>query len=225
VRSYCPATDFCGGIKSISGTATIQSNYIGGVPSARSTAILLTDSARATGTVIINGNTLDGGGSSVNLGSLVSSAIVVRSTAANLSVGRVRNNILGSGQNKQRYNVYEEADDGQTAHLAALDNNAFYHRAPAQQDAAYRYVGLNGATSILFPNLKTGVLVPANEGNTNADPKFTDSNPPLHIDTSSPLVNAGISTVAVTSDLAAKDIDGDSRKLGTGVDIGADEQR
>ncbi|MBX3234388.1 MAG: hypothetical protein KIT84_38180 [Labilithrix sp.] len=217
---FCSSRDFCGGVKS-TGALVLHSNWIGGAYAPQSAAVLL--EGTTGGLVIVNGNTLDGGGIGGGIvgSDTISAAVVVRSA---LTVGRVRNNLLGSGSGTTRYNVYEDRNsNGQSAHLEALYNNAFYHtNVSGHADHAYRYIKDGAVVDLAFTELK-GIVTPQDENITIVDPFFTDAAvPKVHIDPDlSPLVNKG----RADAEAPPKDIDGTGRVKGERMDIGAHEAK
>ena len=78
----CAGSNWCGGIVSRSGTATITNNVVFGPGAAPlSAASMLTEAEVPSGSIVLNSNLLDGGGSGA--GGSVSAAVVLRIGACN----------------------------------------------------------------------------------------------------------------------------------------------
>lgn len=217
LAATCPqgaGVNFCGGIFSQGSTTTIVNNVVLGGSGPKTCAVLLADGEVGVGAVILNGNTLDGAGNAGGDGT-VSTAVALRITAGtSAALGKVRNNILLGGLNKNRYGVYEESSPGKTVRSAALDNNDFWNAGTARDDFAYRVWTGNGATDLTFAQLAQ-IPSPVPAANVSVDALVNAS---YHIPQNSPVVDKGTSTEA-----PSKDIDGDNRPKGAAVDIGADE--
>ena len=209
-------TGFCGGIHSQGSTTTIINNVVLGPKGAKTCAVLLEDGEVGVGSVILNGNTLDGAGNGGTDGTL-STAVALRINAGtNATFGKVRNNILLGGLNKGRYGVYEDAPAGKTAHFVALDNNDFWNAGTPRSDFAYRSWNGTAGTDVLFAQLGTVTGV-APSDNLDVDPLLDAT---WHLGATSPVIDQGTPTEA-----PSRDIDGESRPKGTEIDIGADEAK
>jgi hypothetical protein len=212
---------FCGGIQSLSSTTIITNNVVLGVNGPRSCAVLITEAEQAAGIVVLNANTLDGAGSGP-ASSSISTAIAIRigncgSCGNNAVIGKVRNNILLGGTNQNRFGIFEDGLSNKTSHLAALDNNDFWNAAATSRvDFAYHVWDGNAAEDLTFAELGT-LTTPVPSANFNLDPLLDAT---YHLTSASPCVNKGTTTEA-----PARDIDGDSRPKGTGIDVGADESK
>ena len=215
----CPtsaAGSFCGGIHSLGSTTTIVNNVVRGAKGPRTCAVLLTDGEEGLGTVVLNGNTLDGGGNAGPDGS-VSAAVALRiSQGMSATLGKVRNNILLGGSNKNRYGVFEDATAGKTARTVALENNDFWNVGVPRNDFAYRVWNGNAGTDVTFAQLGT-IPAPVPSGNLGVDPLLDAT---YHLTVTSPMIDKGTSTEAPLDDL-----DGNSRPKGAAIDIGADEAK
>lgn len=220
VGSCLQPVNWCGGIVSLSATATITNNVSFGVIAPKSTGLMAWEAEMAAGELVVNGNWLDGAGQASGNLSSVSTAVAVRtSIGVNASVGRFRNNVLVGGSSKNRYGVYEDQGNvqGQNAHPDALENNDFWFPplVTATNDVFYRdWNGSTGTdvTTIAGVNALAGFTVGANFA---ADP-MADAT--FHLQAGSPCVDAGTLLDAPTTD-----IDGDGRPKGQGIDVGPDE--
>ena len=213
------APNFCGGIVSLSSTSVITNNIIRGVKGPRSCAVALVEAEKVAGAVVLNGNTLDGGGSGPTVG-LVSAAVTVRTGVGTNSIfGNVRNNILLGGSNKSRYGVFEDSVAGKTARPAVLENNDFWNPplASPTSDFAYRQWVAGVGTDVPFANLTTKLTALAPKDNLGVDPLFGTG---FHLQTTSPVIDEGTPTEA-----PPRDMDGNARPQGAAVDMGADEAR
>ena len=207
---------FCGGIRSQGSTTTIINNVVLGAKGPRSCAVLLEDGEVGVGAVILNDNTLDGAGLGAIDGTL-STAVALRINAGtNATFGKVRNNILLGGLNKNRYGVYEDPPTGKTAHVVALDNNDFWNAGTPRNDFAYRVWNGTSGTDLTFAQIAM-LSTAAPAANLNVDPLLDAT---WHLAVTSPLIDKGTSTEA-----PSRDIDDDNRPKGTAVDIGADEAK
>lgn len=219
LAATCPpgaSVNFCGGIYSQGSTTTIVNNVVLGGSGPKTCAVLLTDAEVGVGAVILNGNTLDGAGNSGSDGT-ISTAIALRiSVGTSAALGKVRNNILLGGLNKNRYGVYEDSSPGETVRSVALDNNDFWNAGAPQNDFAYHVWNGSVATDLTFAQLAQ-LPSPVPAANLSVDPLVNAS---YHIPQNSPVVDKGTATEA-----PSKDIDGDNRPRGAAVDIGADEAK
>lgn len=212
----CAGDAWCSGIRSDQGALVIESNIIRGARAVNAAAIVVAAIEGASPPAVsINGNTLDPVGNATD-GISVSAAIALENHAdVDVSVGKVRNNILLGGNNALRYGIYE-SKFGAKIHLAALDNNDFFHvpRQSADNDFAYHYYE-GTAQSLTFAQMGT-VTLPAHTANLNVNPKL---DPSTYLLTSgSPMIDKGTATEAPT-----RDVDGETRPKGQALDIGADE--
>jgi len=212
-------SEYCGGIRSASSTSTITNNIIAGVMADRGVGVLLQEIVVPGGKVILNGNTIDAAGN----GSF-SAAVVVQIGVCNTCgytgrVGSIRNNIFIGGASVARFGVYEDAPIGKEEHPEALENNSFFISSPKASDHLYRLFDgsmsnfLNSISQV--NNLKGSVPSMIVANNISGDPQLDMT---YHLITGSPAIDRGTSTEAPTDDL-----DGQTRPLGLGVDIGADE--
>lgn len=210
------AGNFCGGIVSRGSTATLTNNIVFGVKGPRSAAVLLTDGEGGVGDVIVNANYLDGAGNG-GADTTFSAAIALYLNQGNTGTfGKVRNNILLGGTNKNRYGVYEEQMGGKTAHLAAIENNDFWNAGTPKNDFAYRTWNGAATADVTFAQLST-VTTPTPTANIASDPLVDAS---FHLAPNSPCINKGTLTEA-----PGRDIDGDQRPKGNVIDIGPDEAK
>jgi len=218
----CAGSNWCGGIVSRSGTATITNNVVFGPGAAPlSAASMLTEAEVPSGSIVLNSNLLDGGGSGE--GGSVSAAVVLRIGACNTCgfngvVGRIRNNILLGGSTPNRYGLYEETTAGKTEHPQFLENNDFFFPGAARNDNLYRYwngaVGAPIATLVGVNALGAPSTV---SSNISVDPVLSST---FHIDPASGCVDK-----ATATDSPTKDFEGDSRPKGGVGDIGPDEAK
>jgi hypothetical protein len=213
--------EYCGGIRSASSTSTITNNIIAGVMADRSVGVHLLEAEVPAGKVILNGNTIDAGG-----GGSMSAAVVVQigicgTCGFNGSVGSIRNNIFLGGTSAARFGVYEDAPVGKQQHPQALENNLFFISSPKASDHLYRLYDGSTATflnSIMQVNNLKGSVPPMIVGNNVTGDPVLDMT--FHLTSGSPAIDRGTSTEAPVDDL-----DGQSRPLGIGIDIGADETK
>ncbi len=205
---------FCGGIASLSSAAIIRSNVVRGPAGPRTCAILLAEDETPAREVIVNGNTLDGGGGAEGDASMSAAIVLVNRTGTAVTLGKIRNNILLGGDNYQRYGVYEEMTEGHTAHPSALDNNDFWNPPPARADYAY-HLWTGTALKVAFADLQTKLTTPIPIANISVDPQLTTD---FHVPVTSPVIDQGTPTEA-----PLKDMDGQGRPKGAAIDIGADE--
>jgi hypothetical protein len=220
--SCTQSTRFCGGLNSESSKMTITNNVIHGVDAPLSSGVHLAEFEVPAGDVIVNSNTLDGGGTS---SSIRSAALVVEIGSCTTcgfvaKVGRIRNNILTGGAGQERYGLWEEAPATRTQHPDFLENNLFFIQSPTASDHLYRYY--DGSTATFFDtiaevnNLKSlATLIGGAANNVEGDPMLDSTN---HLGAGSAASDKGTATEAPTDD-----IDGESRPQGAGYDIGADE--
>jgi hypothetical protein len=213
--------EFCGGgIQLASTAATITNNVVLGVKGNVTAALSLsTPEGGAPVDAVINGNYFDGAGIGAGIAT-ASAAVSLRIGGGNNGVvGRLRNNILMGGGNKDRYGVYEEHVFGKTCHPEAFDHNdIFFSTLGGTTDVVYHFDdgSAGSGTDRTFSQMQAsaiGSFTPAN--NLNADCLVSAT---FHLGASSVCGNAGVATEA-----PAKDIDGDSRPIGAAVDIGPDE--
>ncbi|MBI4950598.1 MAG: hypothetical protein HY908_01060 [Myxococcales bacterium] len=203
-----------GGIESEGSTAVITNNVVLGVPSRRSTAVLLADCEGACqiGQAIVSSNTLAGGGALAN-GS-ASAAIVFKTWKAgqNVVVGRVRNNVLVGGDGQNSFAGYEDVGvSGSSCQPQFFENNDLF-------DAAALYYLWNGTVGSLLTSIgNVNGSVNGAAGNLNVDPALDATG---HLTPGSPCIDAGVLTPGETP---TTDVDGDARPAGAGPDIGADE--
>ncbi len=227
VGTCTQATTWCAGIASSGGSQTITNNVVYGPRGFRTAAVFLVEAEQPAGTVKVNGNYLNGGGtggSSTGGARNVSSAVVVAigpCTTCGLKgmVGRIRNNILDGGINLDRFGVREDPAQNKTTTVETLDANDFWFSTNlfGRNDTLYRQVGQFG-TPI---DIKSTVVLD-NGSSPNASLSLNED--PLidatwHLGSRSGCIDAGIATEA-----PAMDFDGDPRPSGQALDIGADER-
>lgn len=212
----CAGDAWCGGIRSDQGALVIESNIIKGARAGLSAAVKLVVIEGAGPVVSLNGNTLDAVGDGSDTGSTSTAIELENQTANDVSVGKVRNNILLGGINATRYAVYENKT-GKQVHLVALDNNDFFlsPRQISSGDYAYFYWNGSAANPYTFAQL-SNVTSPTPVANLNVNPNLDTST--YLLKSPSPVVDKGTPTEA-----PKKDIQGDSRPKGQGIDLGADE--
>jgi hypothetical protein len=213
----CPSPSFwCGGIESEGSISTITNNVVFGMSAPRSAAIYFSDGEVPFGEIVINGNTLDGGGAT-GAGQSISSAITCRTNqGTNAIVGRIRNNILLGGKATNRFGGYEDDQtNGRTCQPEAWENNDVWF--PAQMgavDNAYRrWTG--GGMSVLLATVADLDMQAWASNTLGVDPMLNGT---WHLGMNSMCINAGIMAEA-----PSMDFEGDARPAGGGVDIGADE--
>ncbi len=218
------ASNWCGGIASQSSTSTITNNVVFGLTAPRSAGVMLAEAEQPAGLVILNGNTIDAGGASVSTGNTTRSAALVSrigscGTCGFAGVnGHVRNNVLRGGKGSARFIVFEDAPSGKTTHPQIFENNLLFFPTPAAASdvlygewsgSATQNVTTIGAVNALsFGGATFG-------SNITGDPLLDTS---FHLGTGSPAIDKG-----TASEAPAKDMDGDARPKGAGIDIGADE--
>lgn len=221
------ATSWCAGIVVAGGSPTITNNVVFGPKGFRTAAIVLAEIEQPAGTVIVNGNYLNAGGTtntSSGTQRSQSAAVLVAigpCTTCGLKgeIGRIRNNILDGGLNQDRFGVREEPAQNRTQTVEILEANDFAFTANLQfrNDTFYRQVSSFGTPidikSIYL--LNNGDAPPANvniEGNPALDATW-------HLTAQSPCIDMGVGTEA-----PSKDFEGDPRPAGAGIDIGPDER-
>jgi hypothetical protein len=213
---------FCGGLKTNSATATITNNIINGFDAPRSAAVKLQEVEQAIGAIILNGNYLNGQGSSS--GSAVCAALTMNHVncggcGVNAIFGDVRNNILDGGVCASPFGVYEAKSNNfptKTAHPHAFTHNdVFFSKGGG---TGYRFWDGASGTPVVDP-LQAGALpFPAQTvigSLLAADPKIDGT---FHLNGGSPCIDAGTATQAPSFD-----IDGDVRPDNNAFDIGPDE--
>lgn len=212
---YCsnPKSAPCGGVLATNASLDIESNYIGGVTAAASFAILITATDTKSTDATINGNFLRGGGIGTPVAGSIGAAIGLKlaAGAASHTPGNVRNNILEASASTTRYGVYEVNDAGAKGHLAALSYNDFWN-----VDVFYSAWDGNSATTYTSSNF-ANIPVSEHINDINLDPALTADG---HLANGSPCISAGIKT----SEILSTDIDGQTRPVGSGTDIGPDER-
>ncbi len=221
----CASTNFSGGLQSESSTSSIVNNVIRGVDSPRSVGVMLAEFEMPAGTVVLNGNTIDGSGPSPNTagGSRSHAMVLTIGTCTmcgfNARVGRIRNNVLLGGAAPDRFGVWEEAPSGRTQEPEAFENNLLWLGAsPSGASALYREWGGNQPTLHRTLAAVNGLSIPSGNvsGNLEGDPLLDAT---YHLGAGSPAMDAGTATEAPPDDM-----DGDARPKGAAVDIGADER-
>lgn len=218
---------WCAGIASASATLVITNNVIYGPKGNRTTGVLLTENEVPAGQVVLNANSINGGGIGGNPSGTTrteSAAVVVSIGQCNNCeftgvVGRVRNNILDGGGNQNRYGVREDPPQGRSARVDLLEANDiwFVQGLPNRNDVLYRQVA-TGSTPIDIKSLVVlnQMTTPLSQKNKAEDPLIDGT---FHILAGSPCINAGVATEA-----PSVDFDGDARPAQGVVDIGADER-
>lgn len=213
-------THFCGGVYSISSTSEITNNIILGIDAPRSAGVYLTEEEVPVGTVILNSNYLDGGGSDEDGNLSAAVAMFLGGCCGNNgSVGRIANNILSAGDGDSRYGVWENNASGKTMHPEWLYNNDFFVELDDSPTAYAYYRFWDGAvysdkTTIDAVNQLSSVLGTVGN-NIDADCNVDNT---YHLQDGSPCIDAG-----TAYDAPAFDFDGDARPTGDAHDIGADE--
>jgi hypothetical protein len=219
----CRTASLCGGINSLSSTTTITNNVVFGANATNSVGVRLMEAEIPSGVVILNSNTIDGGGTSS--GNSTSAALRVEIGPCNACgfngfVGHIRNNILQGGVADERFAIYEAAPAGKTQHPDILENNDLWVSPPlGNADALYRFFDgtnqtlLNSITNV--NNLQSRVARMTVGSNISADPMI-DSN--FNLTAGSSCINAGTSAEA-----PAVDKNVTARPQNALFDIGADE--
>ncbi len=204
----CPASvpGFCGGVSLDGAEATLINNVIHGMDAPRSVALRLDNEEVAFSEVVVNGNTLDGGGTS---GSAVTTAILIENLMdGDAVVGRFRNNILLGGNGASRYAIYEaDAPAGVTVTPAAVENNDMF-----SVDVAHRR--WTGAEVLLMAPSDVNAQ-PWGAANFGVDPMLDAT---FHLMPGSGCIDQGTPT-----DAPSDDFDGEVRPQGFAFDVGADE--
>lgn len=210
-------TSFCGGVVSRGAVMTMENNIVFGVKGPRTTAVLLADDdGGGVSAVVVNGNSLDGSGLEGS-GDSTSSAIALHAFVNNgITVGKITNNILRGGLNKNRFGVLEVAVNNKTAHPESVQNNDFWNPPPARTDFAYQLWNGVATTTMTFNEMTTQLVTPSPSNNLSADPLLDLA---MHLSQTSPCIDKGLGVAP------ARDIDGEKRPKGTAIDIGADEAR
>jgi hypothetical protein len=213
------STFWCGGIETEGATATISNNVVYGMPAAqRSVAVYLGEGEVPFGDVIVNGNTLHGGGTPNNNQAL-SAALGCRTTQGVQSmVGRIRNNILLGGSALNRFGFYEDDQtNSRTCEPLAYENNAIHFSSLATATDVLHRQWTSAGSQVLITDIATLNMLSYAQANLEVDPLLDLS---WHIQAGSPCIDAGSATEA-----PATDFEGDTRPLGNGIDIGADEAK
>jgi hypothetical protein len=218
---YCPtvgSTSWCGGIEIEGGNMTLTNNVVFGIQSPRSIGILYASGEQSLGEIVINANTVNGGGQFSSLGTSLSAAIACRPDQGNNAIeGRIRNNILDAGRAKNRFAFYEQENSGNTARTCVpelYDNNDLYFTTLINAtDNAHRQ--WTGAVAQFLATV-TDVNNQAYADNNFTAACALDST--FHLAAGSACANAGVATEA-----PAQDFEGDDRPIGSDIDVGADE--
>jgi hypothetical protein len=216
---------WCSGILSMSSSSTITNNIVFGPKANRTAGVVLGEFEVAAGEVVLNGNTLDGGGiGALPAGTRTESAALVvtigtcNTCGFNGVVGHVRNNILIGGTNMDRYGVREDPSPQRTMRVDLLENNLFWFSVATgiTSDVFYRSVAVNGMPTdyktIVSVNMMTS---PPATNNLHADPLLDAM---WHLSPLSPAIDKG-----TASEAPAADFDGEARPRGTAIDMGHDE--
>lgn len=215
---------WCAGIASQSSTAVITNNVVYGPNGPRSTAVLLAEAERPAGTVLLNGNLLDGGGSESSIGgtTTASAAVVVSIGLCTTCgfhgvVGRVRNNVLLGGAGSVRFGVLEDPALARTVHPELLQNNLFFFSpAATPSNVLYRtQTSTGGVSDILSIAAVNALLAPPAAANLAGDPLLDAT---WHALPGSPCIDHG-----TLEEAPPFDFERDARPRGAAVDIGPDE--
>jgi hypothetical protein len=226
VGTCMQTTTWCAGIASSGATVTVTNNVAYGPKGNRTTGVFLVESEIPAGTVVVNANYLNGGGSGgIPSGTTrnTSAGLVVAIGPCNTCglkgmVGRIRNNILDGGINMDRFGVREDPAQGKTQTVEVLQANDiwFSTNLAGRNDTLYRQVGSSGVPidikSLIVLNNGSS---PVASLNLNDDPIIDMT---WHLHSNSPCVNAGVPTES-----PGKDFEGDVRPGAGIIDIGADE--
>jgi hypothetical protein len=223
-------SSWCAGIASQSATATIQNNVVFGPRGPRSTALLLAETERRAGAVIVGNNLLDGGGGAGAGPAMVydkSAAIVVATGpcavcgAATTPIGAIRNNILLGGRALARYGVYEDVGSAgsetvREARPVLLEHNLFHFAPPSRSgDILYLATRALGPMALGSITAVNGLTTPPARANLFSDPLIDAT---WHLLPDSPCVDQGSPDEAPRADF-----EGEARPRGAGFDIGPDE--
>jgi hypothetical protein len=155
----------------------------------------------------IHSNTIDGGRST---GTCTGRAVSILAATAGIASGVYRNNILHAGLCTTRYGIQELTP--LAADPRVVENNAFWNATAGQYlDEGTTAINLEGAIDGLADIVSAGNLV--------RDPGFVAAFGDVHLASGSACIDRG-----TTIGLPPNDYDGDSRPLGAGPDIGADER-
>jgi Putative metal-binding motif len=216
----CNSTNnfLCGGIEAEGATSTITNNVIFGMPAqSRSTALFVGDGEVPFGLVIVNGNTLHGGGGSGGNQANTSTALACRtSQGTNATVGRFGNNILIAGTGAERFGFYEmDQNNGRTCEPILYENNdLFFEPQGGSQDVMHRQWTGQGQ-QVLQLTIGDVNNLPYAQNNVDSDPLLDAT---WHLGAGSPMIDKG-----TAMDAPATDIDNEPRPQGAAIDIGADE--
>jgi hypothetical protein len=212
------ASGGCAGISADGVAGKITNNVVNGASAWETSGLVLREGSDPSVVLVVNGNTISGGGRTPLASGTTSAAITLRFAGGTDPevFGRIRNNILLGGINETRWGLIEEAGTGDTVHPEAFENNDIFFEGSAN-GLEVEYALDNGdGTSTSYTSaaaLDTAQAFAAN--NIDAEPLLDASH---HIGATSPCRDAGTSTEA-----PGHDFEGDVRPAGAAVDIGADE--
>jgi hypothetical protein len=205
---------WCGGIQSESAKARITNNIVFGVKAVRSAAVWLNSPEVAPQSLVLNGNYLDGAGSTAALTQSTAVALTLGGQGTNGTVGRIRNNILAGGVAPTKFGIFEDSPNGKTLHPEKLENNDFFLTI-AGGNAYYRF--WDGSAATKHTAMDTVNMLPGSQANFAGDPGLDST---FHLTSfTSICVDKGTS-----SEAPAKDFDGETRPKGQGIDVGPDEK-
>jgi len=216
-------SEFCGGVFSVSSTSEITNNVIRGVTAAgRSAGVYMGEFEVAAGSVVLNSNTIDGGGNKDDDENLSAAVALFKGDCCGTTtalVGRIANNILLAGSGANRFGLWETNTPGRTIHPDWLFNNAFYtETSDTPNVAAYYRLWDGGAyvTKALIADVNTPHAQFATLGDNIDGDCALDAT--YHLQSGSACIDAGVSY-----DAPAFDYEGDARPFNDDYDIGADE--